>query len=221
MHIYFIFSFLVIGCYTYEINPTILIDNEGTLAFNGIQMSAQNICQEIIKDYEPEQSINLYVSKKANLQSIANLKYELRKAKLLNIVYASFTDVNSDINLNGKWRVTSMTNTSIYALEEKDHIFIAQTLEIIHNHVSNATNLSILEGFETKIPCIPQSIESISRHSFFELYRFDLRDLNPEIKSVMEITTNYQINHPLNSILYTDTGALIIGWDGLYLLLEK
>jgi len=212
-----LFSLLSTNCNS-QINPTICVNDENKSIYQGVEESPKRICEKISEEFGSDISINLLVSAKSNLGTLATLKNELAKAKLRKINYAPISSINSKFNLNGKWKVVEMANSSIYALEI-DKKYLGEILQTEHNQIINTTNLSLLNNVESEIPVVSKSIEQIPIEDISNLYRLNLDALKLNGETIYEVNTNY-IDHPLDVLLITDENELIIGWDGLYLKLE-
>lgn len=214
-----IISMNLFGCKAQNVNPTIVISDDNEILYKGIEMSSESICKTISDDYDDEIRINLLVSKLAQLNRVSELKNELVKFKLKKINYSSISSITSKFNLNGRWVVMSMANSSIYAMEKEER-YLNQTLEIEHNQITKRTNLSMLENFQNEIPIVTKSNIVINSEQFISEYRFDIRELNTKNQIVRSIDTNLE-DHPLSTILSTERNEMIIGWDGLYLKLVR
>ena len=212
-------SLNLIGCNVQTVNPTIVINDDNEILYDGKKMSPESICKNISANYSDEIRINLFVSKLAQLQKVAELKNELLKLNLKNINYSAISNINSKFNLNGKWIVKSMVNSSIYALEKEER-YLNQTLEIKHSQITELTNLSILKNLQKDIPVVTKSNIDINSEQFVSEYRFDISELNTKNDIICKIETNLK-DHPLSTVLSTHPNELIISWDGLYLKLIR
>ncbi len=218
-HSIILLALIFLSCNEQEVIPTIQIDDHGNYLYQGIKMMPLDICNNIKGEFGNKTGINLLVSKSATMESIGKLKNELVKNQLDKISYSEISSIKSDFNINGKWKVASMANSSIYALE-KDDKYLNQIVEISQYQISQKSDFSILEVIDDTIPIAIKSIELITEEDLHNIYKFNIKELSNTHKSLSELKTNLD-NHPFSSILVTEFDELIIGWDGLCFKLVK
>lgn len=221
-HILILLSFIFLSCNwqeTIQINPTIQINDNGYYFYKGVQMSPSDISKNIKEEFGTNKRINLLISQKSKLKNLADLKTELLKARFTKLSYSAISSIQSDFDINGIWYVRSVVNSPTYTVEINDN-YLNQIIEISHYQFSQNSNLSILENFNNNIPIATISNEIISEEEFQSLYRFSIDKLEVKGKSLKEVDTNLS-DHPFSSIIITELNELILGWDGLYLRLEK